>query len=67
LAKHIDAYMLHVIAGHTDMNTTKRYVHPGDADVREAMERARRGAAVNSAQPATPATATDREKATSEK
>jgi integrase len=43
-AKHIDAYTLHVIAGHTDMNTTKRYVHPSDADVREAMERARRGA-----------------------
>lgn len=40
-AKHIDAYTLHVIAGHTDMNTTKRYVHPSDADVREAMERAR--------------------------
>lgn len=44
-AKHIGAYTLHVIAGHTDMNTTKRYVHPSDADVREAMERARRGAA----------------------
>ena len=39
-AKHIDAYTLHVIAGHTDMNTTKRYVHPSDADVREAMEKA---------------------------
>ena len=32
-AKHIDAYPLHVIAGHTDMNTTKRYIHPSDADV----------------------------------
>jgi integrase len=40
-AKHIDPYMLHVIAGHTDMNTTKRYVHPNDADVLEAMARAR--------------------------
>lgn len=44
-AKHIDAYTLHVIAGHTDMNTTKRYVHPSDADIRAAMEKAR-GAAV---------------------
>ena len=40
-AKHIDAYTLHVIAGHTDMNTNKRYVHPSDADVRAAMEKAR--------------------------
>jgi integrase len=42
-AKHVDAYTLHVIAGHSDMNTTKRYVHPSDADVRDAMERARGG------------------------
>jgi integrase len=42
-AKHIDAYTLHVVAGHTDMNTTKRYVHPSDADVRAAMEKARGG------------------------
>ena len=38
----LDPYTLHVIAGHTDMNTTKRYVHPGDADVLQAMERARK-------------------------
>lgn len=37
----MDPYTLHVLAGHTDMNTTKRYVHPSDADVREAIERAR--------------------------
>lgn len=40
-AKHIDPYLLHVIAGHTDMNTTKRYVHPNDADLLEAMNKAR--------------------------
>lgn len=40
-AKHMDPYTLHVLAGHTDMNTTKRYVHPSDADVLEAIERAR--------------------------
>ena len=47
-AKHIDAYTLHVIAGHTDMNTTKRYVHPSDSDVLAAMERARKAATPNS-------------------
>jgi integrase len=64
-AKYIDAYTLHVIAGHTDMNTTKRYVHPSDADVRAAMERARRGAIPG--QPDASAPAVDKEKAASEK
>lgn len=36
-AKHVDPFTLHLLAGHTDMNTTKRYIHPSDADVREAM------------------------------
>ena len=26
-----------VLAGHTDMNTTKRYIHPDEAHIREAM------------------------------
>jgi integrase len=38
-AKHVDPYTLHVIADHTDMKTTRRYVHPSDADIREAMAR----------------------------
>lgn len=38
-AKHMDPFTLHVLAGHTDMNTTKRYVHPSEADIREAMDR----------------------------
>ena len=38
-AKHMDPFTLHVLAGHTDMNTTKRYVHPSDDDIREAMNR----------------------------
>lgn len=42
-AKHMDPFTLHVLAGHTDMNTTKRYVHPSDADIRDAMERVRGG------------------------
>jgi len=40
-AKHMDPFTLHVLAGHTDMNTTKRYVHPSDADILEAMEKVR--------------------------
>lgn len=42
-AKHIDPYTLHVLAGHADMNTTKRYVHPNEADIIEAMEKVRGG------------------------
>ena len=42
-AKHMDPFTLHVLAGHTDMNTTKRYVHPSDDDILEAMERVRSG------------------------
>jgi integrase len=42
-AKHVDPFTLHVLAGHTDMNTTKRYVHPSDADILEAMEKVRSG------------------------
>jgi integrase len=42
-AKHMDPFTLHKLAGHTDMNTTKRYVHPSDEDVLEAMERVRSG------------------------
>jgi integrase len=38
-AKYMDPFTLHVLAGHRDMNTTKRYVHPSDADVLEAMEK----------------------------
>jgi integrase len=42
-AKYMDPFTLHVLAGHADMNTTKRYVHPSDADVLEAMEKVRSG------------------------
>lgn len=37
-AKYMDPFTLHVLAGHTDMNTAKRYVHPSDDDIREADE-----------------------------
>ena len=30
-------FTLHVLAGHTDMNTTKRYIHPNETHIREAM------------------------------
>lgn len=39
----MDPFTLHLLAGHTDMNTTQRYVHPSDADVLEAMEKVRTG------------------------
>ena len=39
----MDPFILHKLAGHADMNTTKRYVHPSDADVLEAMEKVRCG------------------------
>jgi len=39
----MDPFTLHVLAGHTDMNTTKRYVHPSEADIREAMAKVQRG------------------------
>ena len=42
-AKHMDPYILHVLAGHTDMNTTKRYVHPNEADIIEAMGKVQSG------------------------
>jgi integrase len=42
-AKTMDPYTLHVVAGHADMKTTLRYVHPSDADVREAIAKARGG------------------------
>jgi len=37
--KCMHPFTLQVLAGHTDMNTTKRYVHPSDDDIREAMNR----------------------------
>jgi integrase len=52
-AKHIDPFTLHALAGHTDMNTTKRYVHPSDADILAAMEKVRVGSACASV-PSTP-------------
>jgi hypothetical protein len=39
----MDPFILHVLAGHADMNTTKRYVHPSDADILDAMEKVRAG------------------------
>jgi hypothetical protein len=38
-AKYMDPFTLHVLAGHTDMNTTKRYIHPDETPFREAMSK----------------------------
>ena len=40
-APHMDPWTLGYLAGHTNMNTTKRYVHPQERTIQEAMERAR--------------------------
>jgi integrase len=40
-APHMDPWTLAHLAGHRDMAITKRYIHPQDQQVREAMERAR--------------------------
>jgi integrase len=45
-AKVMDAFTLKTLAGHTDLNTTMRYVHLNDSDVRIAMEKAQRWAQI---------------------
>jgi integrase len=40
-AKWMDPFTFHRVAGHTDMKTTMRYVHPSDADMDEAIVKAR--------------------------
>jgi integrase len=42
-AKVLDPFTLKKLAGHADLNTTMRYVHLNDADVRAAMEKAQGG------------------------
>ena len=39
-AKVMDPFTLKKLAGNTDLNTTMRYVHLNDDDVRKAMEKA---------------------------
>ena len=39
-APHMDPFTLGYLAGHTDMSITRRYVHPQQGTVREAMQRA---------------------------
>jgi integrase len=40
-APHMDPWTLAYLAGHRDMNITKRYVHPQEKAILEAMEKAR--------------------------
>ena len=42
-AKGMDPFTLKKLAGHSDLNTTMRYVHLNDDDVRAAMEKVRSG------------------------
>jgi len=40
-AKRMNPFTFHRVAGHADMKTTMRYVHPSDADMDEALTKAR--------------------------
>jgi integrase len=40
-APHMDLWTLAYLVGHRDMNITKRYIHPQQHTIREAMEKAR--------------------------
>ncbi len=40
-AKWMDPFTFHRVAGHADMKTTMRYVHPSDAEMDEAIIKAR--------------------------
>lgn len=40
-APHMDPWTLAYLAGHRDMNITKRYVHPQEQTIRAAMDRVR--------------------------
>jgi len=40
-APHMDPWTLAYLAGHKDMNITKRYIHPQQHTIRHAMEKAR--------------------------
>jgi integrase len=40
-APHMDPWTLAYLAGHRDMNITKRYVHPQEKPILDAMEKAR--------------------------
>jgi integrase len=40
-APHMDPWTLAYLAGHRDMNTTKRYIHPQEQTILDAMEKAR--------------------------
>jgi integrase len=44
-AKWMDPFTFHRVAGHGDMKTTMRYVHPSDADMDEAIVSARKAQA----------------------
>ena len=41
-APHMDVFTLQYLAGHSDIRTTRRYVHPQQQDTLKAMERARK-------------------------
>ena len=42
-APHMDPWALAYLAGHRDMNITKRYIHPQEQTIRAAMDRVQLG------------------------
>jgi integrase len=46
----MDPWKLHKYAGHADMKTTMRYIHPRDESMEEAMEQSRAARAVRASQ-----------------
>ena len=55
-APHMDAYTLAYLAGHSDMNVTKRYIHPDDETVKAAFDRAKNLQHLPTSPPSTPPT-----------
>jgi integrase len=47
-APHMDPWTLAYLAGHRDMNITKRYVHPQEQTILDAMDKARKGSSGHS-------------------
>ena len=55
-APHMDPYTLAYLAGHSDMNVTKRYIHPDDETVHAAFRRAEKIVALPVGPPSSPPT-----------
>ena len=55
-APHMAPYTLGYLAGHSDMNVTKRYIHPDDETVKAAFDRAKNLPNLPASPPSSPPT-----------